>query len=65
MNAPSSAMYVTNYVWHQFTNFSSDAILLALSSTNYNPNRSDYIEDYDAYLKIRDTALAGNLPSPS
>ena len=58
MAAPTDAIYVSNYVWHQFVRFSPDAILLALSSTNYNPNRSDYIEDYEAYLKVRDAGLA-------
>ncbi len=58
MKAPSSAVYVKNYVWHHFKDFSSDAVLLALSSTNYNPDRSDYIEDYDEYLNIRDEKLA-------
>lgn len=57
MTSPTSALYVPNYVWHGFKDFSSDAILLALSSTNYNPDRSDYLEDYDAYLKIRDEKL--------
>jgi uncharacterized cupin superfamily protein len=57
MQGPTSAMYVDNYVWHQFVNFSPDAILLALSSTNYNPNREDYIEDYAAYLEVRDSML--------
>ena len=49
MQGPSDAIYVGNYVWHQFDKFSEDAILLALSSTNYNPDRSDYIEDYEKY----------------
>jgi len=51
MAGPTSALYVGNYIWHHFKNFSKDAILLALSSTNYNPDRSDYIEDYDEYKK--------------
>src|SRR4051794_39087854 len=38
---PEQALYSANYVWHGFKNFSHDAILLALSSTNYNPDRSD------------------------
>jgi mannose-6-phosphate isomerase-like protein (cupin superfamily) len=50
--APTSAMYVPNFVWHHFKNFSPDAVLLALSSTNYNPDRSDYIEDYEEFKKI-------------
>ena len=48
------AIYVGNYVWHGFKNFSPDAVLLAISSTNYSPDRSDYVEDYEEYLKVRD-----------
>lgn len=49
LTAPTDALYVGNYVWHHFKDFSEDAILLAVSSTNYNPNRQDYIEDYQKY----------------
>lgn len=49
LEAPQDAIYVGNYVWHGFKNFSADAVLLAISSTNYNPNRADYIEDYEKY----------------
>lgn len=49
MTAPTTACYVGEYVWHQFKNFSDDSILLAVSSTNYSPDRSDYIEDYGEY----------------
>ncbi len=49
MEAPTDAIYVGAHVWHQFDDFSNDAILLALSSTNYNPDRSDYIENYEEY----------------
>ena len=52
MTGPTSAIYVPVYVWHHFKDFSSDAILLALSSTNYNPDRSDYIEDYEEFKKL-------------
>jgi len=51
--APTTAIYVPNYVWHGFKNFSKDAILLALTSTNYNKERSDYLEDYEKYLTFR------------
>ena len=53
MQGPTSALYVPAYVWHHFKDFSPDAVLLALSSTNYNPDRSDYIEDYSEYQDIR------------
>ncbi len=58
LQGPSSAIYVANYVWHGFKEFSPDAILMALTSTNYNPDRSDYLEDYERYLQIRDNHLA-------
>lgn len=49
MVSPTSAIYVPAFVWHHFKDFSADAVLLALSSTNYNPDRSDYIEDYNEF----------------
>jgi len=54
----SDAFFAGHYVWHGFKNPSADAVLLALSSTNYNPDRSDYLENYDEYLKIRDEKLS-------
>lgn len=48
----SDGLYVGNYVWHGFKDFSSDAMLLALSSTNYSQDRSDYVEDYNQYKEI-------------
>lgn len=52
MEGPTSALYVGEYIWHHFKDFSADAILLALSSTNYNSDRSDYIENYEEYQKV-------------
>lgn len=52
MTGSTSAMYVPPLVWHQFKDFSPDAVLLALSSTNYNSDRSDYVEDYAEFKKI-------------
>lgn len=54
----SDAFFAGHYVWHGFKNVSPDSVLLALSSTNYNPDRSDYITEYDEYLKIRDEKLS-------
>ncbi|GAC1412858.1 MAG: hypothetical protein NVSMB66_3220 [Candidatus Doudnabacteria bacterium] len=52
LEGPTSAMYVGNYVWHGFKNLSDNLVLLAISSTNYNPNREDYIEDYETYKQF-------------
>ena len=57
LKGPKDAIYVPNYVWHGFKNFSEDTIILAISSTNYNPDRSDYLEDYEKYLTIRDEKI--------
>lgn len=54
MEGPKHGLYAANYIWHGFKDFSDDAILLAITSTNYNPDRSDYLEDYEKYLEIRD-----------
>lgn len=52
LESPSDAIYVGNFVWHGFKDFSDDAVLLALSSTNYSSDRDDYVEDYEEYKKI-------------
>lgn len=52
LTGPQSAIYVPHLVWHGFNHLSSDAIILALTSTNYDPDRADYIEDYEEFKKI-------------
>ena len=47
----NSIVWIPRLVWHGFENLSSDCVLLALSSTNYNPNREDYVEDYQDFKK--------------
>lgn len=56
LNANQS-VFIDSYIWHHFKDISKDTIILALSSTNYSPDRSDYIESYEDYLKIRDEKL--------
>lgn len=60
LSGPSESIYVPNYVWHGFKEATSDCVIIALSSTNYSPDRSDYQENYDEYLDIRDQGLADN-----
>ncbi len=55
--AQNEGIYAGHLVWHGFKDFSEDSILLAVSSTNYNPDRSDYLDNYEEYLKIRDEKL--------
>ena len=53
LTAPVDAIYVDAFVWHHFKDFSEGAVLLALSSTNYDPSRSDYIEDYEEFKRLK------------
>lgn len=46
------AFYIPAWCWHGFKNFSSDAVLMALSSTNYEASREDYVEDYEVYKNM-------------
>jgi oxalate decarboxylase/phosphoglucose isomerase-like protein (cupin superfamily) len=57
LDGPNTAIYVPAYVWHGFKDPEGDCQILALSSTNYSADRSDYIEDYSEYLKVRDQNL--------
>lgn len=49
---PSTAIFVPHMVWHGFNHLSDDSIIFALTSTNYDPTRADYIEKYDEFKKL-------------
>lgn len=49
LKGPTEGIYVDNMIWHEFTDFESDAILLAVSSTSYDPK--DYVRDFNQFLK--------------
>lgn len=46
------AIYVGTYVWHHFKDFEPNTVLVALSSTNFNPNREDYVNDYEEFKRL-------------
>lgn len=52
LEALTSAVYVPVKVWHQFTDMSDDLIICAISSTNYDPSRSDYCENYEEFKQL-------------
>ncbi|EKD80642.1 MAG: WxcM protein [uncultured bacterium] len=52
LTGPKSAIAVPHLVWHGFKNLSPDCIILALTSTNYDPSRSDYIENYEEFKEL-------------
>ena len=50
LNSPDKALYVSPKVWRTTFEHSSDAVLLVLSSLEY--DESDYIRDYNEFLEV-------------
>lgn len=50
--APLNAIHIPQLVWHHFKDLSDDCVLVAITSTNYNPNRTDYCENYEDFKKL-------------
>ena len=50
LNRPMEGVYLPKMVWKEMYDFSPDSVLLVLASTHY--DGSEYIRDYDDYLKI-------------
>ncbi|GGC56904.1 sugar 3,4-ketoisomerase [Marinobacter halophilus] len=49
MNSPTKGILIEPMVWHEMHNFSPDCVLLVLASEHY--DESDYIRDYEEFLK--------------
>ena len=50
LDIPMKGVYIPKMVWKDMYDFSEDSVLLVLASTQY--DGSEYIRDYDEYLKI-------------
>jgi len=53
LNRSYYGLYVPNKLWRQMRNFSTNALALVLSSTEF--NEMDYIRDFKAYKKYLNT----------
>lgn len=51
LNAKNKALVVAPGCWHEFYDFSDDAVLLCFSSTHYLPGEENYITDKDLFLE--------------
>lgn len=51
LNRSYYGLYIPCGLWRQMENFSTNALAIVLSSTKY--KESDYIRDYDEFLKYR------------
>ena len=52
LEGPRHAISVPHLVWHGFKDLSLDCLILALTSTNYDPSRADYCEDYKEFKRL-------------
>ena len=50
LDNPHEGVYVANHMWREMYDFSPDAVLLVLASELY--DESDYIRDYDEFLRF-------------
>ena len=49
LTKPNEGLYLSNHVWREMYDFSSDAVLMVLASEVYDEH--DYIRDYKAFLE--------------
>lgn len=54
MNNPQQGLYVCPMIWREIDNFSSDAVLMVLASTVYEPD--DYIHEYHEFITYKKAA---------
>ena len=50
LDHPSKGLYVKTMCWHEFYDFSPDAVLLCFSSTHYLPGAQNYITDHTEFI---------------
>ena len=58
LEKPYEGLYVANDMWREMFDFSEDAVLLVFASEVY--DESDYIRDYDEFLKFVEERKNGN-----
>ena len=51
MNRSYYGLYIPKGMWREINNFSSNSFALEFGSTEY--NETDYIRDYDTFLKLK------------
>lgn len=57
LDNPEVGLHIKNNVWREFTNFSTDCVIVVLASMPY--DEGDYIRDYDEFKRfINDTQIS-------
>lgn len=55
LSRPDQGLYMDRMLWHDMRYFSTETVLLVLASDHY--NESDYIRDYDLFMKFSKTKI--------
>ncbi|AWT48947.1 dTDP-6-deoxy-3,4-keto-hexulose isomerase [Psychrobacter sp. YP14] len=50
LDSPDKGLLIGDMIWREMHDFSDDCVLLVLASEHY--DESDYIRDYDEFLKV-------------
>lgn len=50
LDSPTKGLLISDLVWREMHDFSQDCVLLVLASEHY--DESDYIRDYEDFIKI-------------
>ena len=50
LSTPNEGLYISNDMWREMFDFSSDAVLMVLASNYYDEN--DYIRDYESFKEF-------------
>ena len=50
LDNPNQGLFIEGLIWREMKDFSSDCVLVVLASEHY--DESDYIRDYDKFLKV-------------
>ena len=53
LNRPTQGLLIDEFVWREMYDFSPDCVLMVLADNYY--DESDYIRDYDEFLKFLQT----------
>ena len=51
LNHPYSALFIPHGIWHEFRNFSTNSLLMVLSSKGYDPEQ--YVRSMDDFLALK------------
>ena len=50
LDNPAQGLYIKHNIWREFTNFSTDCVVMVLASDPY--DEADYIRDYNEFLRV-------------